>query len=186
MNFPFNQLACSGVGQAGILSEILSEVQQQIKEGKIEKTTQYLNNLDDYLDDHVFDFRKWYQFLNEAASDFGSNKLKKLILDKISSITKVRYNKEYFQLPEVQERILAYYEACLAEVEDLGKLYNLNIPEPDKIIFGHTHEPIPLEAPIKISPSPGKTINLYNTGGWLRNPNVNGQTFTLGAEYLSF
>ncbi len=96
MNFPFNQLACSGVGQAGILSEILSEVQQQIKEGKIEKTRQYLDNLDDYLDDNVFDYRKWYQFINEAASDIASNKAKKLILDKIASVTKVRYNKEYF------------------------------------------------------------------------------------------
>ena len=186
MNFPFNQLACSGVGQAGILSDILYEVQQQIKEGRIEKSRQYLDNLDNYLDDNVFDFRKWYQFLNEAASDFASNKAKKLILDKISSVTKVRYNKEYFQLPEVQERFLTYYNACLAEVEDLGKLYNIHFPEPDKIIFGHTHEPIPLEAPIKISPSPGKTINLYNTGGWLRNHDESGQTFTLDASHLSF
>ena len=132
MNFPFNQLACSGVGQAGILSDILSEVQQQIKEGKIEKTRQYLDNLDNYLDEHVFDYRKWYQFINEAASDFASNKAKKLILDKISSETKVRYNKEYFQLPEVQERFFTYYNACLAEVEDLGKLYNIHIPWPTK------------------------------------------------------
>ena len=104
MNFPFNQLACSGVGQAGILSEMLSELQQQIKRGDITKTKQYLDNLDDYLDDHVFDYRKWYQFHNEAASDLASNKAKQLILDTISSETKVRYNKEYFQLPEVQER----------------------------------------------------------------------------------
>ncbi len=54
MNFPFNQLACSGVGQAGILSEMLSELQQQIKRGEITKTKQYLDNLDNYLDEHVF------------------------------------------------------------------------------------------------------------------------------------
>ena len=166
MNFPFNQLACSGVGQAGILSEILSKVQQQIKEGKIEKTRQYLDNLDKYLDDNVFDYRKWYQFINEAASDLASNKAKKLILDKISSVTKVRYNKEYFQQPEVQERFFTYYNACLAELEELGKLNNINIQEPDKVIFGHTHEAISLERPIQL-PLEGKRINLFNTGGWL-------------------
>ncbi len=166
MNFPFNQLACSGVGQAGVLSDMLSELQQQIKRGEITKTKQYLENLDNYLDEHVFDYRKWYQFLNEAASDFASNKAKNLILDKISSETKVRYNKEYFQLPEVQERFFTYYNACLAEVEELGKLYNINIPEPDKIIFGHTHEPISLDKPIQLQMGDLK-INLYNTGGWL-------------------
>ncbi len=167
MNFPFNQLACSGVGQAGILSEILSEVQQQIKEGRIEKTRQYLDNLDNYLDEHVFDYRKWYQFINETASDFASNKAKKLILDKISAEIKIRYNREYFELPEVQERFFDYYNACLAEIEDLGKLYNIHIPEPDKIIFGHTHEPIPLEKPLKMTSHQGNAVNLYNTGGWL-------------------
>ena len=145
----------------------LSKVQQQIKEGKIEKTKQYLDNLDNYLDEHVFDYRKWYQFINEAASDFASNKAKKLILDKISSETKVRYNKEYFQLPEVQERFFTYYNACLAEVEDLGKLYNIHIPEPDKIIFGHTHEPIGIEDPLRLKSAANLIIRLYNTGGWL-------------------
>ena len=167
MNFPFNQLACSGVGQAGILSEILSKVQQQIKESKIEKTRQYLDNLANYLDEHVFDYRKWYQFLNEAASDLASNKAKKMIFDTISSQTQVRDNKEYFQLPEVQERFFDYYNACVAEVEDLGKLFNIHIPEPDKIIFGHTHQPIPLENSVKIISSLGNSLIIHNTGGWL-------------------
>lgn len=168
MNFPLNQLACSGVGQAGILSEILSSVQQQIKEGKIERTKQYLDNLDNYLDEHVYDFKKWYQFINEAGSDLAINKAKKLILDKISSVTKVRFNKEYFQLPEVQERFFTYYNACLAEVEDLGKLYNIHVPNPYKIIFGHTHELIPFDNPVKISTPLGTVISLSNTGGWLQ------------------
>ena len=94
-----------------------------------------------------------------------------MILDQIASATKVRYNKEYFELPEVQERFLDYYSACLAEVEDLGKLYNIHIPEPDKIIFGHIHEPIFQEHPIKMVSGLGKSIELYNTGGWLRKPN---------------
>ncbi len=172
MNFPFNQLACSGVGQAGILSDMLSELQQQIKRGEITKTKQYLDNLDNYLDEHVFDYRKWYQFLNEAASDLASNKAKQLILDMISSQTKVRYNKEYFALPEVEERFLDYYNACMAEVEDLGKLHNIQIPEPDKIIFGHTHEPISTKSPVKMQIPSGTNISLYNTGGWLNNQNV--------------
>ena len=167
MNFPLNQLACSGVGQAGILSEMLSELQQQIKRGEVTKTKQYLDNLDNYLDDNVFDYRKWYQFLNEAASDLASNKAKNLILDKISSATKVRYSKEYFQLPEVQDRFIDYYNACLAEVEELSNLYNINISAPDKIIFGHTHESISIESPISLSLINGDSVKLFNTGGWL-------------------
>ena len=166
MNFPFNQLACTGVGQAGILSEILSEVQQQIKEGKIEKTRQYLDNLDNYLDDNVFDYRKWYQFINEAASDFASNKAKKLILDKISSETKVRYNKEYFQLPEVQERFFTYTMPAWLKSKSLVNYTTSIFPKPEKIIFGHTHEPISLDEPIQI-PHEDLQINLFNTGGWL-------------------
>ncbi len=62
----------------------------------------------------------------------------------------------------LQPRILS-----LAEVEELGKLNNINIPEPDKIIFEHTHEPISLENPVKVASSTGKEIYLFNTGGWL-------------------
>ncbi len=90
----------------------------------------------------------------------------------ISSQTKVRYNKEYFALPEVEERFLDYYNACMAEVEDLGKLHNIQIPEPDKIIFGHTHEPISTKSPVKMQIPSGTNISLYNTGGWLNNQNV--------------
>ncbi len=127
MNFPFNQLACSGVGQAGILSESLAHVQQQVKDGRTKDTQQYLDNLVTYLDKHVLVYKRWY---HEAASEFAIKRLKKLIIGMLSAETKVRYNKEYFRLPEVQERFFTYYNACLAELEQLEKNSQYKSPPP--------------------------------------------------------
>lgn len=43
LNFSANQLACSGVGQAGVLSELISDLQSQIKKGEITKAKEYLD-----------------------------------------------------------------------------------------------------------------------------------------------
>ncbi len=167
MNFPFNQLACSGVGQAGILSETLSRVQHEIKESRLKNVRHYLSNLFSYLDDHVFVNRKGYQFLPEAATGFAFSKATKRILAMITPETKVRYNKEYFRLPEVQKRFFTYYNACLAEVEQLRKFHEIQIPAPGKMIFGHTHVPITMDNPIIMNSPSGTSISLSNTGGWL-------------------
>ncbi len=167
MNFPFNQLACSGVGQAGILSETLSRVQQEIKGGKMKNVRHYLTNLFTYLDDHVFVNRKGYQLLPGAATGFAFSKATKRIVGMITPETKVRYNEKYFRLPEVQKRFFTYYDACLAEVEQLGKFHDIQIPIPYKMIFGHTHLPITMEDPIIMNSPSGTSISLSNTGGWL-------------------
>ncbi len=167
MNFPFNQLACSGIGQAGILSETLSRFQQEIKEGKTKNTRHYVENMVNYLEEHIIDYRKWYRFFHEAASGFAISRAKKMILGMLSAEPKVRYNKEYFLLPEVQERFFTYYNACLAELEQLDKHYDVSLPYPDRMIFGHTHVPFTPENPIMMNSPGGTTINLYNTGGWL-------------------
>ena len=85
----------------------------------------------------------------------------------LSAETKVRYNKEYYRLPEVQERFFTYYNACLAELEQLDKMHNISLPYPDKMIFGHTHIPVTPDNPIVMNSPAGTSINLFNTGGWL-------------------
>jgi predicted phosphodiesterase len=186
INFPLNQLACSGVGQAGILSDLISELQSQIKRGEIKKAKEYLDNLDDYLDENVFVNKKWYQFANEAVSDLISNKVKEIITDTISNQKETRYNEQFLDNPEVKERFIDYYRACLVEIEDLERFYNISIPKPNTLIFGHTHEPI----------SYGKRacrnliyqihdINLFNTGGWLLKENGKSKVFC-GAEVFKY
>lgn len=167
INFPFNQLACSGVGQAGVLSDLISDLQFQIKRGDIKKSKEYLNNLDDYLDENVFVYNKWYQFIQEAFTDLVSNKIKDRILETIADQAEVRYNEQYFNLPEVKQRFFDYYNACLAEMKGLKETEEITIPEPDAFLFGHTHAPLSVEQPGEIVSSSGRPIKLYNTGGWL-------------------
>ena len=187
INFPFNQLACSGVGQAGVLSAVISELQSQIKKGDVKKAKKYLDNLDNYLDKNVFDYNKWYQFIDEALTDLISNKVKEKIVDLISSQKDTRYNEKFFDNLEVRKRFMNYYQACLAELNNLKSLYNVSIPVPRKAIFGHTHQPIPLndrdvpEMPV----SGNSTVKLYNTGGWLWKEEENKKVFC-GAEVFKY
>ncbi len=167
MNFPFNQLSCSGVGQAGILTESLSRVQHEIKDGNVRNVRHYLNNLFSYLDDNVFINRKGYQYLPGTATGFAFRKATKRILAMLTPETKARYSKEYFQLPIVQERFFTYFNACLAEVDQLKKLHNIQIEKPGTMIFGHTHLPITMDNPIIMTSPAGTAVNLCNTGGWL-------------------
>ena len=184
MNFPLNQLACSGVGQAGVLTEVLAELQEEIKRGETDKSWDYLNNLDNIIDEYFLDFNSWYRLLGKAGSDMLTDMAKRLILEKISNIRKVRYNEFYFITPEVHERFLRYFNASLVEIEDLRKLYNIYFPDPDKIIFGHTHQPIPKKKPLKLKVNQ-QTVSLLNTGGWL-SYEEEGKTYEPEAEVISY
>ena len=187
INFPFNQLACSGVGQAGLLSDLISELQRQIKRGDIKKSKEYLDNLDNYLDDNVFVNKKWYQFINEAITDLVSNKVKDLVLDLISSQKEVRYNEDFFKIPEVKKRFTDYYNESCLELDSLKQFYNIQIPFPGKIIFGHTHYPMAWDniKGNKIKSAAGANLRLYNTGGWLWKEEGNKKVFC-GAEVFKY
>jgi len=186
INFPMNQLACSGVGQAGLLTNVLSNVQFQIKRGDLKKAKEYLNNLDDYLDDNVFEY-KWYQFINEALTDTISNKVKDAIIDIMSSHKETRYNETFFNSDEVRKRFINYYNASLVELDNIKRFNNIIIPPPETIIFGHTHEPVPWndkDAP-KEMPTAGKVVRLFNSGGWLMKEEDNEKVFC-GAEVFKY
>jgi hypothetical protein len=199
INFPLNQLACSGVGQAGVLSELISELQSQVKRGEIKKAKQYLDNLDAYLDENIFANKKWYQFGSEAVTDLISNKVKELIIDTISNQKQARYNEQFLGIPKVRQRFIDYYNACLVELEDLERFYNISIPEPKSIIFGHTHQPIPSTSPFalcaipyversEIPPGCSNSVAgllALNTGGWLWKENGKQKQFC-GAEVFKY
>jgi hypothetical protein len=68
----------------------------------------------------------------------------------------------------VQQRFSNFYVQSLREIDDINKKTGIMLPPPEKIIFGHTHQPIswnsPLIPPGGVFPRP---VKLYNTGGWL-------------------
>lgn len=187
INFPFNQLACSGVGQAGVLSKVLNELQSQIKHGNIQKAKEYLDNLDEYLDKNVFDYKEWYRFIDEIKTDLVSNLVKDKITGLIAEQKETRYNEQFFNDSGVKKRFKSFYKSSLAEIENLRKLYNISLPVPDTVIFGHTHQPIPVNggnAPVKLN-AENSDIRIYNTGGWLWNEKRNIKVFG-GAEVFKY
>ena len=166
MNFPTCQLACSGIGQAGPLTEVVRKVQRQVKDQELGRVETYMNRLDDEIDKLLpfkgYDPREW-------GTDAVCNYLKKKALEALRKFKETRYSEEFTHKKEVLDRFRNFYEASWVEICELSEKYELDIPFPHKMIFGHTHRPIEWgagNAPrAKIIGS--NPVTLYNTGGWL-------------------
>lgn len=188
INFPFSQLACSGVGQAGPLTNVVRRVQREVKDGDLKRIEKYLDRLD-YEIDKITRY-PWYKQYLEWLTDIISDKIKKIALNLISNVKVARYDEEFIHKKEVQERFLNFYSSSLLEIEQLNSEYEYNIPTPRNVIFGHTHEPIPWGDPnapkAKVSSDVGvRTITLFNTGGWLNKKEENTLKF-VGAEVFNY
>ena len=59
VNFPLNQMASSGVGQAGPLTKSIRLIQRKVKDGDLDAIKKYLNNLDENILDPHFDYRRF-------------------------------------------------------------------------------------------------------------------------------
>ena len=119
MNFPLNQLASSGMGQAKPLTDVLFEIQTEMKRGKLTKTRRYFERLDDQLDEYVFDYAGWDP--REWITDALSKKLKNKILDVMSKVEDTRYSTEFIKKPEVLQRFRDYYHASCVEIRQVAE-----------------------------------------------------------------
>jgi UDP-2,3-diacylglucosamine pyrophosphatase LpxH len=165
INFPLNQLLSSGVGQAGPLTTVVRQTQQQIKDGQLHDVERYVNNLDDLVDG-LTDFG-WYN-PKEWLTDLVSNTVKEALVNSLRQYKSTRYNTEFARDPLVVKRLKRYYAASLFELHLLGEEHGYGaIPRPTRIIFGHTHDPVPwTDRSLKMLV--GETpVRLHNTGGWL-------------------
>ena len=183
LNQPLCQLACTGIGQAGPLTLLVQKIQQQVKHGEVRNAQKYLDRLDNELD-RLLD----YKFLDprEWLSDTCLNNLKKQALEQLKDYKDTRYSEEFIHKKEVLDRFRNFYNAGRVEIDTLNETYGLNIPAPRKVIFGHTHCPIPWNSPkaLKAAVSDGH-VTLYNTGGWLMKKNGDGAEFC-GAEVFTY
>jgi UDP-2,3-diacylglucosamine pyrophosphatase LpxH len=184
LNFPLCQLSCSGVGQAGPLTKLVQTVQREIKDQKLERVERYLDNLDDEIDKLIsysrLDPREW-------GSDLLSDHIKKFILDKLREMKDTRYSEEFIHKKEVLDRFRRFFEASMVEIYQLNERNNTDIPLPNKVIFGHTHQPIALGA-VDVpwaTVAGGRPVKLYNTGGWLRHV-VDDTPVFCGAEVFTY
>jgi predicted phosphodiesterase len=188
VNFPLNQLASSGVGQAGPLTDSIRLIQRKIKDGDLDAIKRYLDNLDDNILDPLFKYGKWDP--REFLTDQGIDMLKKKLLKTTGGLKETRYSEEFLKDPSVHERFKTYFLASIAELETLADNYGYNKPSdisyPTQVIFGHTHRPIPWDDNHLKTRIENTTVRLHNTGGWLFRLDEQGRKVFVGAEIFIF
>jgi predicted phosphodiesterase len=184
INFPLNQLACSGVGQAAPLTQIIQQSEHDIKNNDLTKLKTYFDRLWRELKKVVKGVIPWLIFRCPLAKWWIKDK----IFNSAGKMESSRYDKEFLEHPEVRERLVEFYNSMTAEINEINDEYHTDIPAPTKMIFGHTHQPIAWKNGFKIHGVPGVPhgFEMYNTGGWLNKKNENGELEFCGAEIFFY
>lgn len=186
LNFPLSQLSSSGVGQAGPLTERVKEIQSEFKSGDTKNIEIYLGNLKKAIYTELIK-AKWYNpadWLKKGAIRYVEKQIIKAIKKGHSA---PRDNESWEMDPNTQQKMIDYYLSSCQEIMWINERTNQNIPErPSKLIFGHTHRPIPIEGSnLSISPYPEKPVPIYNTGSWLEKSKDGSMEFR-GAEVFIY
>ena len=163
LNVPLTAMICTGVGQAGELSKICYEVEQEAKERKTDR-------LQDVLDKGVPALSRILElsWVTKNALRCFSRWILRLVKERSADS---RYDEQFFTNRQMQERFVTFYTASCAQARR-----EFGLAAPRKIIFGHTHiavsEKEPVCIPLKDRPLPDlpvESVELFNTGGWLEN-----------------
>ncbi len=187
LNFPLGQLACSGVGQSGLLSKAIQTLVQEVQHGRLGRVERYLDNLDNTIDRltparSIIDPE---EAIRDAASAYG----KHWLLRKLRELPVSRYNAEFLGDKGTLERLARFYQASLREIVKINQQLALNIPTPQYIILGHTHQPTSWgdnNAP-RLQLGAGQPVTVYNTGGWLSQAHADtGESTFTGAAVFTF
>jgi UDP-2,3-diacylglucosamine pyrophosphatase LpxH len=184
INFPTNQLSCSGIGQAGTLTDAIRNTDIEIRHHRLKSLDRYLKNLAAKLaGDRNY---SWYDPRRFIWIGVGWW-VKKQILRSVRTIDEVRYNREFMQKPDVQDRFKRYYQRSCEEIKSLNKKYGYDLPLPSVVLFGHTHQPSAWNSgDMHIEVEDGRTIRLCNTGGWLAKTRDTGEKEFYGAEVFKY
>lgn len=188
INFPLNQLASSGVGQAGPLTKIIRNVEHDVKNQNLDQLKIYFNRLWRELKKVTGGVIAWFVLRCPPVKWV----IKNIIFDSMGKMGSSRYDKEFLKHPEVRERFVEFYKSTKAEIDEINGVYHTNITAPTRMIFGHTHEPIPWESPdapsieLEQLPKEKQPFKMYNSGGWLNTKNEKGEFEFCGAEIFFY
>lgn len=179
VNYPLNDLASSGLGMAGPLTPLVRSIEIDAKSGNLTHIRKYLKRLRDYLDKSI-KFEGLTGKIEEFLTDQVLDAVIKKIIDAVKNsksptASPSRYNANFFADKEIRENILHFLDACVLERTDIFRRDGKEIPAPERVLFGHTHVPILSSTPS--SPTLNhekthKTIEFWNTGGWLQDSSV--------------
>jgi hypothetical protein len=182
INFPTNQLSCSGVGQAGPLTEVIRGIEIAVRNHTLDPIGRYLDNL----------FGKLASILGisgigKLAWNLSVGWMRGRILKTLGTMEDARYNEKFMNDPEVQERFKRFYQRSCLEIASLRETDDIEIPVPGIVIFGHTHQPFAWYSTDMSIPVPGgTTVRLFNTGGWLSKTTDGGKSEFCGAEVFKY
>ncbi|MDI6889486.1 MAG: metallophosphoesterase [Thermodesulfovibrionales bacterium] len=170
-NIPLTSMICTGVGQAGDVSNLFYQIQQESKRGKTETLNRVLEGVIPRLDKLIL-LPKVFEFVDNLAL----SGLKKAAIHIAENVKDSRYNEYFLKDESVRNRFLRFYEASCDEAKNLG------LNSPWKIIFGHTHEPFSYNNPFVIKEEELPQLKVekvlfYNTGGWLRQEGKSAEVF---------
>lgn len=188
LNVPLCQLSCSGIGQAGKLTAVVQRVQRDVKDGVLGDVKKYAKRFEDALDEltkvKLLNPKSW---VREWMLDKVSKEARKEFIKSLEERDDTRYSEAFVEREDVQQRFIRYYQASWKEIRQLNREFSFAIKQPRKMIFGHTHRPIKWAA----SNAPtttvnGKSVRLYNTGGWLWKKSKNDTKEFCGAEVFKY
>lgn len=184
-NFPLSQLGSSGTGQAGKLTNVVDRIVHDVEDKDFTYVSQAFDRVGEEIHTFVRKKKGWFfAFLEKIVFKH----IKKILLKELPNVSNARFQDEFANQPEVKNRMLRYYSETVEEINKLKENYNIDIPLPDKLIFGHTHQPIKWEshdAPHCIPEELGKKFKMFNTGGWL-DSEQNGKKEFCGAEVFMY
>jgi len=187
INFPLNQLACSGTGQAGPLTRVIQRLAQEVKEQDFTRVKRYLDKLDDEIDRRTP--ARWLLDPQEAVRDAACNYGKKWVVTQLEKMKATRYSEEFVHTKDTLDRFRRFFDATLLEIDYINQQTQLAVSNPRYVIFGHTHEPIPWgddNAPWTQSTG-GQPLTLFNTGGWLvHKDKTTGQMVPCGGGVFTY
>lgn len=185
INFPLNQLACSGAGQAGPLTEnVILPLQRDARNRDSRRIERYVDGILERLDRLI----PGKYVIDEIVSDALLRKLRSRIVDAIRSVEPTRYNDGFVHEAHVQERFKRCFRSCCAELLEFEQP---SLPVPKWFVFGHSHRPIPWQDELKpgapaFATDTGTLVRYCNLGGWLKRPQEDVNQEFCGAEVLTF
>lgn len=184
VNFPLCQLNSSGLGQAGPLTGVIQKLEHEIKEKYFDRLKIYFYRMDQEIKKKHTGVSRF--FIRLALKLFTHEIIKGLSRSKAA-----RYREDFLENKEICERTQDYYTSSIYEINGIKEKYNVEIPFPTTMIFGHTHKAIPFgsdKAPILNMSQlpPEKKFTMYNTGGWLSSFNERNQPDFCGAEIFFY
>ncbi len=175
-NIPANSLICTGLGQGGPSTRLIRQIQAEAKEpdAKRRKMTEFVKVLETFL--RWADGQLDFSFFKELAQDIAFKVAKKEILREMRKAKPARHNREL--LDDNKGLVRKFLQAARFSLSSIPREHP-EVPMPDNmeeypsyVIFGHTHEPTPVENPDRLnmgdSPGDGREVKFFNTGSCLR------------------